>query len=141
MFFPCSDAGNPPALARMQQVRAATADLALVSCSPAQIDTIVAALADESTAVNVYPSLERFLHSLTELAPDVVVVNDGGDADAALQIRLLRRRQPSVYVAFIGVSDEARGISLLQWGADDAITVSAPSLIPRLQAVARRART
>ena len=125
----------------MQQVRAATAVLALVSCSPNQIDAIVGALADESTSVHVYPSLERLLHSLADIAPDVIVLNDDGQSDASLQIRLLRRRQPSVCATFIGVSDEARGIALLQWGADDAITVGSPALIARLQAAARRART
>jgi Response regulators consisting of a CheY-like receiver domain and a winged-helix DNA-binding domain len=125
----------------MQQVRAATAVLALVSCSPSQIDAIRASLADESTSVNAYPSLERLLRSLSDIAPDVIVLNDDGKSDASLQIRLLRRRQPSVYVAFIGVSDEARCIALLQWGADDAITIGSPTFIPRLQAAARRART
>jgi len=125
----------------MQQVRAATAVLALVSCSSSQTDTIVAALEDESTSVHVYPTLERLLHSLWDVMPDVVVMNDSVDSDASLQVRLLRRRQPSVYVAFIGVSDEARSIALLQWGADDAITSNSPTLIARLQAAARRART
>ena len=125
----------------MQQVRAATAVLALVSNSSSQADAIVAALADASTAVNVFPSIERLLHSLTDVAPDVIVLDDVGESDAALSVRLLRRRQPSVYIAFVGVSDEARGISLLQWGADDAIMMGSPSLIARLQAAARRART
>ena len=125
----------------MQQVRAATAVLALVSYSSSQADDIVAALADESTAVSVYPSVERLLHSLTDIAPDVIVLDDAVEVDAALQVRLLRRRQPSVFVAFIGVSDEARSIALLQWGADDAIIAGSPTLIPRLQAAARRART
>ena len=125
----------------MQQVRAATAVLALVSCTSGQSNAIVSALADETTSVNVYPSLERMLRSLAEGAPDVVVVNDTGDSDASHQIRLLRRRQPSVYIAFIGVNDEARSIALLQWGADDAITADSPMLIARVQAAARRART
>jgi DNA-binding response OmpR family regulator len=125
----------------MQQVRAATAVLALVSCSSSQVDAIVASLADESTAVNAYPSLERLLHSLSDTAPDVIVLNDRGESDASLQVRLLRRRLPSVYVAFIGVSDDGRGIALLQWGADDAITSGSPALIARLQAATRRART
>lgn len=125
----------------MQQVRAATAVLALVSCSSSQIDAIRASLADESTSVNAYASIERLLRSLSDVAPDVIVVNDDGHCDASLQIRLLRRRQPSVYVVFIGVSEETRSIALLQWGADDAITVSSPTLTARLQAAARRART
>lgn len=140
MFIPV-----PPSdslrLARMQQVRAATAVLALVSCSSTQVDGIASSLADETTSVNVYPSLERLLHALSEMALDIVVVNDSGELDAALQIRLLRRRQPSVYVVFIGVSDDARTIALLQWGADDAITIESPAMIARLQAAARRART
>ena len=125
----------------MQQVRAATAVLALVSSSSAQADAIVAALADESTSVSVYPSVERLLHALTDVAPDVIVLDDAVDGDAALQVRLLRRRQPSVFIAFIGASDEVRSIALLQWGADDAIIAGSPTLIPRLQAAARRART
>ncbi len=125
----------------MQQVRAATAALALVSCSSSQADEITSWLADENTSVVGYVSLERLLHSLSEAAPDIVVVNDGGELDAALRIRLLRRRQPSVHVVFVGVSDEVRSIALLQWGADDAITSDSPTMIARLQAAARRART
>ena len=125
----------------MQQVRAATAVLALVSGSSSQTDAIVAALADDSTSVHVYPSVERLLHALTEIAPDVIVLNDGGEPDASLQVRLLRRRQPSVFVAFVGVSDETRSIALLQLGADDAILDGSPVLLARLQAATRRART
>src|SRR4051812_46271919 len=74
-----SDVGSPPASPRMQQVRAATAVLALVSCSSHQKAAIVSALADETTSVDIYSSLERLLHSLSEIAPDVVVVNDCGE--------------------------------------------------------------
>jgi DNA-binding response OmpR family regulator len=130
----------PSRLARMQQVRAATAVLALVSTAPSQVDTIVSVLEDETTSVLVHPSLDRLLQSLAEVLPDIVVVDDCGGCDATLQIRLLRRRQPSVYIAFIGVPDETRSIALLQWGADDAITADSPTLVPRLQAATRRAR-
>jgi DNA-binding response OmpR family regulator len=125
----------------MQQVRAATAILALVSCSPDQVDAIVFALMDDATTVSAYPSLEPMLRSLSEVAPDVVVVNDTGELDASLQIRLLRRRQPSIYIAFVGVRDEARGIALMQLGADDAIITDSATFIVHLQAAARRART
>ena len=124
----------------MQQIRAATAVLALVSCSASQADEIVSALADDATSVHVYPSIEGLLRSLAEVIPDVVVINDG-ETDASLQIRLLRRRQPSVYIAFVGVHDEAGVIALLQSGADDAITTDSATLIPRISAAARRART
>ena len=125
----------------MQQVRAATAALAIVAPSSKQVDDIVAALTDESTTVTVYPALERLFNSPTESAPDVIILADSGEADAALQVRLLRRRQPSVYIMVIGVRDEARGIALLECGADYAIVTGAVSLVPRLLAAARRART
>lgn len=125
----------------MQQVRAATAVLALVSCSSKQGSRIVSSLTDETTSVNEYRSLDRLLHALSEVAPDIVVVNDSIELDASLRIRLIRRRLPSVYVVFVGVCDEERSIALLQWGADDAITIDSPTLIARLQAAARRART
>ena len=91
--------------------------------------------------MNVHPSLDRLLQSLSEVAPDIVVVDDSGAFDASLHIRLLRRRQPSVYIAFIGVHDDARSIALLEWGADDAITRDSPTLVARLRAATRRART
>lgn len=125
----------------MQRVRAATASVALVSTSRSTIDEVVSLLADEATSVENFASIEDLLQSLSNSAPDLVVVDDELGGSAALPIRLLRRRQPSVYVAFIGVSDETRCIALLEWGADDAITVSSPTLVARLNAAARRART
>lgn len=125
----------------MQRIRAATASIALVSESSSLIDLVVSLIADEVTTVGVHPSFAALLASLTAIAPDVVLVDDRGERDEAHHIRMLRRRQPSVHIVYLGVGDEARSISLLHWGADDAISNSSPSLVARLQAATRRART
>ena len=125
----------------MQRVRAATATVALVSDTKPVIELVVSLIADETTPVDVHASFELLLESLAEIAPDIVLVDDRSERDAAHHIRMLRRRQPSVHIVYLGVRDEARSISLLHWGADDAITASSPTLVARLQAATRRART
>ena len=125
----------------MQRFRAATATVALVSDTTAVKELVVSLIADEATRVDVHASFDALLESLTTVSPDIIVVDDRCEHDAAHQIRLLRRRQPSVHIVFLGVCNEARNISLLHWGADDAITASSPSLVARLQAATRRART
>ena len=125
----------------MQRIRAATATVALVSDTKPVIELVGSLIADETTSVDVHASFELLLESLAEIAPDIVIVDDRSERDAAHHIRMLRRRQPSVHVVYLGVRDEARSISLLHWGADDAITESSPTLVARLQAATRRART
>ena len=125
----------------MQRFRAATATVALVSDTKTSTDLVVSLIADETTAVDVHTSFEVLLDTLNDVAPDIVIVDDRVERDAAHHIRLLRRRQPSVYIVYLGVRDETRCISLLHWGADDAIDASSPSLDARLQAATRRART
>ena len=125
----------------MQRIRAATATIALVSDTKPVIELVSSLIADETTSVDVHASFELLLESLAEIAPDIVIVDDRSERDAAHHIRMLRRRQPSVHVVYLGVRDEARSISLLHWGADDAITASSPTLVARLQAATRRART
>lgn len=125
----------------MQRFRAATATVALVSDTKTSTDLVVSLIADETTAVDVHTSFEVLLDALNDVAPDIVIVDDRVERDAAHHIRLLRRRQPSVYIVYLGVRDETRCISLLHWGADDAIDASSPSLDARLQAATRRART
>ena len=125
----------------MQRIRAATATVALVSDTKPVIELVVSLIADETTSVDVHATFELLLESLAEIAPDIVVVDDRSERDAAHHIRMLRRRQPSVHIVYLGVHDEARSISLLHWGADDAITASSPTLVARLQAATRRART
>ncbi len=124
----------------MQRIRAATATVALVSNTPAVIEMVVSLITDEATRVDVHNSVDDLLQLHSELAPDIVIVDDRGEQDAQHYIRLLRRRQPSVHVVYLGVRDEARTICLLHAGADDAITTSSPSLVARLQAATRRAR-
>ena len=125
----------------MQRIRAATATVALVSDTKPVIELVGSLIADDTTSVDAHTSFELLLESLGEIAPDIVIVDDRSERDAAHHIRMLRRRQPSVHIVYIGVSDEARSISLLHWGADDAITASSPTLVARLQAATRRART
>lgn len=125
----------------MQRFRAATATVALVSGEKASTDFVESLIADETTTVHAYESFELLLNSLADVSPDVVIVDDCAERDAAHHIRLLRRRQPSVHIVYLSVRDETRCISLLHWGADDAIGMSTPSLIARLQAITRRART
>ena len=125
----------------MQRFRAPTATVALVSDSKPSSALVVSLIADETTVVSIHASFELLLETLNEIAPDIVIVEDVLERDAAHHIRLLRRRQPSVYVVYFGVRDESRCISLLHWGADDAIDGSSSSLDARLQAATRRART
>lgn len=125
----------------MERFRAATATVALVSDKKTSTGLVVSLLADETTLVDVHKSFEALLDSLTEVAPDIIIVDDRVERDAAHNIRMLRRRQPSVYIVYLGVRDETRCIALLHWGADDAIGVSSPLLVARLQAATRRART
>jgi two-component system OmpR family response regulator len=125
----------------MQDVRAASATVALLTKNKSLASTIVSVITDETTRVLTHTSTNALLAAVASIAPDVVIIDDGNEGDAAQQIRLLRRRQPSVYVVFIGVRNEQRSIALLHWGADDAIEESSPLMVARLQAAARRART
>jgi DNA-binding response OmpR family regulator len=125
----------------MQRVRAATATVALVSEDSSLVDLIVATVRDETTMADVHGSFADLLAYFTTVAPDVVVLDDFSERDAAQEIRQLRRRQPSLYVVYVRVSDEKRSIALLHAGADDAIIAGSPTLVARLQAATRRART
>ena len=126
----------------MQRIRAATATVALVSDTKSLVELVVSLIADETTRVDVHSSFEVLLESLAAIAPDIVVVADERDEhDESHHIRMLRRRLPSVHIVYLGVRDEVRSISLLHWGADDAIIASSLSLVARLQAATRRART
>ena len=125
----------------MHRVRAATALVALVSGDAALAESFVALLTDDSTTVDTHASLPRLLTSLAVELPDIVVLDDRLKHDALEQIRLLRRRQPSLHIVYVHAADERRSISLLHWGADDAITSVSSTLVARLQAATRRART
>ena len=125
----------------MQRIRAATATIALVSEDAFLVDLVVTTVSDETTLAGVYGSFANLLASFASVAPDVVVLDDAGERDAAQEIRQLRRRQPSLSIVYVRVSDEKRSIALLHAGADDAIITSSPTLIARLQSATRRART
>lgn len=125
----------------MERTHAAIAAVALLSKDSATIAEVGALLESESTALVVHPDLASLLTSLGTVAPDVAVLDDRLSADAALEIRQMRRRQPSLYIVYIGAESEARSIVLLEAGADDAIVDGAQSLGPRLQSATRRART
>ncbi len=125
----------------MQRVRAATATVALVSEDPSLIDLVVATVRDETTLTDIRPSFADLLASFASVSPDVVVLDDASQHDATQEIRQLRRRQPSLSIVYVGVSDEKRSIALLHAGADDAIVTTSPTLVARLQSVTRRART
>src|SRR5437762_12765969 len=105
----------------MQRVRAATATIVLVSDDASLIDLVVSTLADETTSVDAHASFASLIASLVSLAPDIVVLDDRPEHDAAQQIRQLRRRQPSLHILYVRVRDEKRSIALLHSGADDAI--------------------
>jgi len=125
----------------MQRFRAATATIALVSEDSALVDTVVATVSDEATLADVHGSFADLLASFATVAPDVVVLDDVSGHDANQEIRQLRRRQPSLHIVYVRVSEEKRSIALLNAGADDAILNGSPALVARLQAAARRART
>ena len=125
----------------MQRFRAASATIALFSRNKPLVDHIVPLIEDEATTMDVYSSFDGLLHALPSTGPDVVIIDDQARHDASRQILTLRRRQPMLHLVYVCVGTEARGIELLHWGADDAITASSPALVARLQAAARRART
>ncbi len=125
----------------MQRFRAATATVALVSRDAGLVEVFQSLILEEATSVAVYPSFEGMLSALMTTAPDVVVFDDRAEFDALQQMRLLRRRLPSIHILYVNVVDESRSIVLLRNGADDAITTSAPTLVARLQSATRRART
>jgi DNA-binding response OmpR family regulator len=102
---------------------------------------VVATVSDETTVADVYASFADLLDAFATIAPDVVVLDDIMERDAAHEIRQLRRRQPSLHIVYVRVSDEKRSIALLHGGADDAILTGSPTLMARLQAASRRART
>lgn len=125
----------------MQRIRAATATIALVSEDPKFADVVVSTVADDTTMADIHTSFADLLASFPTVAPDVVLLDDVSERDAAQEIRQLRRRQPSLHIVYVRVSDEKRSIALLDAGADDAIIVGSPTLVARLQSVTRRART
>ncbi len=125
----------------MQRIRAATACIALVTDDDSIADHLLATVADEMTSLAVHLSFEDLMASVSAAVPDVVVFDDISEPDAASQIRQLRRRMPSLHIVYVRARDEARTIALLHCGADDAMTESSPTMIARLQAAARRART
>ncbi|MEP6732498.1 MAG: response regulator transcription factor [bacterium] len=125
----------------MQRIRAATATIALVSEDASLADLVKTTIGDETTSVDVYASFAELLASFAAIAPDVVMLDDRFERDASQDIRQLRRRQPSLHIVYVRVPDEKRSITLLHCGADDAIINSSPTLIARLQAATRRART
>ncbi|MDB4890899.1 MAG: phoB [Gemmatimonadetes bacterium] len=125
----------------MQRIRAATAAVALVSEDPSLVDQVVSTVCDETTLAAVHTSFADLLASFATVSPDVVVLDDVSERDAAQEIRQLRRRQPSLHIVYVRVIDEKRSIALLHGGADDAIITGSPTLVARLQAATRRART
>ena len=125
----------------MQRFRAATATVALVSQSTTLIEQVISLISDETTRVDVHADFESLLEAIPRIGPDVVVIDDQVEHDSAQQIRLVRRRQPLLHIVYLNVRDEARSIALLHGGADDAICPASPTLVARLQAATRRART
>lgn len=125
----------------MQQIRAATARIAFVTNDESFAGLMRATIADELTILAVHTSFEALLDSFASMVPDVVVVDDLDLHDAGSRIRQLRRRMPSLHIMYVRVRGESRTIELLHGGADDAMTGSPLTMIARLQAAARRART
>ncbi|MEO7455246.1 MAG: response regulator transcription factor [Gemmatimonadaceae bacterium] len=125
----------------MQRIRAATAILALVTEDGPLSNLVATTVVDETTSVQVHTDFPHLVGSFGTVAPDIVVLDDLPQHDAAQEIRQLRRRQPSVHIVYVRVPDERRSISLLHSGADDAIVHDSPMLVARLQAATRRART
>ncbi len=125
----------------MSGLRSASATVAILTKDKQLASTIVSVVTDETTKVLTHASLNHLLSAVASVAPDVVIIDDRNEGDASQQIRLLRRRQPSLYVVYINVRNDQRSIALLHWGADDAILSASPTLVARLQAAARRART
>jgi DNA-binding response OmpR family regulator len=71
----------------------------------------------------------------------VVILDDATDvASTTHRIGYLRRRWPTLLVAVVNAARDARVTELLDAGADEAIVTGSPACVPRLRAIARRAR-
>lgn len=73
--------------------------------------------------------------------PDIVVLDRPYAGDAARRMRYLRHRWPTILIAVTNAADESELARLLDTGADEAILHDSHLLVPRLKALARRART
>lgn len=125
----------------MERIRATAATIAIVSTNNSFAEQLIAMVADDATSVIIYTLIAALLTALTASAPDIIVIDDSEQRDAADDIRQMRRRLPAVQVVYLDVLNERRLIDLLHWGADDAIVSDSAQLPARLQAAARRART
>jgi DNA-binding response OmpR family regulator len=79
--------------------------------------------------------------SSDQTLPDVCVVDAAGDTTPARTLRTLRQRWVTTSIIVINLDARETIARWIALGADDACTHQSTELIPRLHALARRART
>jgi len=125
----------------MESIRPATASVAVLSNDVGLAQSITTMLGDDATEVThsvVFPE-EREI--ALPFRPDVVVFDRDASHDIGRQIRRIRRRWPTIEIVVINARGESETATLLDAGADDAISADSPLLAARLHATTRRART
>jgi two-component system, OmpR family, response regulator len=125
----------PTDVCRSARIGIASGDAALVAL-------VVRTLASAETEV-VPLDLDAGTHDAAGvlLPPDVVLLDRRTLAGFARQMRLARRRWPTIPLMVLGARDELECARLLDEGADDACVACSAILASRLHAVARRARS
>jgi DNA-binding response OmpR family regulator len=125
----------------MECIRPATASVALLSNDVELAHSITLMLGDDVTEVTHSILAPNELEVSIPSRPDVVVFDRDSAHDIGRQIRRIRRRWPTVEIVVINARGESETATLLDAGADDAISVDSPLLAARLHACTRRART
>lgn len=121
--------------------RTPTASVVIVA-DDADAQLIESLLRDENTAI----SRQQWLSDPADAAvqwerPDVVILDGASPDETKRRMRYLRHRWPTLGIAVVNAGGDADVASLLDAGADDAISRGSSVLGARLHALTRRART
>ncbi len=118
--------------------------LVLVASSDARLrENLVSLLHDDGLASLVaVDGLEAF-RAVFQASPDAVLIDLTIDEVDGLElVRMLRAASPLAIVAVLGIADQARGVAVLDLGADDVIRPSTPpsEILARVKAAIRRSQ-
>jgi len=125
----------------MDCIRPATASVAVLSNDVELAQSITTMLGDDVTEVTHSVVVPDEREITLPFRPDVVVFDRDSAHDIGRQIRRIRRRWPTIEIVVINARGENETATLLDAGADDAISADSPVLSARLNATTRRART
>lgn len=115
-----------------------SAQVVLITRSAKMLSLVSSWLADERTTLTTCQSLTALQ---VGPRPDLIVLDRTSLTEPFAELRRLRRRWPTVEVAVLGALNDDDVTCLLDAGADDASVTPSRLARPRLQAMARRART